>query len=98
MQGITASGFEYEIDERVFTDWRFTVALTGMRSGKTEFEKIEASQKLVTLLFGAENLDKYMEHIASKNDGYVPTEVIMTEVKEILSSQKLKNSSSSPTA
>ena len=46
MQGITKSGFEYNIDERILTDWRFTSTAAKVESGSA-IEKVGAAQKMV---------------------------------------------------
>ncbi len=91
MQGITKSGFEYDVDERILTDWRFTTIAAKAESG-TAVEKISAAQKMVELMFGEEQLGRLMDHIASKNDGFVPMEAVSNITKEIIDEhKKLKN-------
>lgn len=91
MQGITKSGFEYNIDERILTDWRFTTTAAKAESG-TDVEKINAAQKIVELMFGEEQLGRLMDHIASQNDGYIPMQAISNITKEIIDEhKKLKN-------
>lgn len=91
MQGITKSGFEYDVDERILTDWRFTTIAAKAESG-TAVEKISAAQKMVELMFGEEQLGRLMDHIASENDGFVPMEAVSNITKEIIDEhKKLKN-------
>lgn len=91
MQGITKSGFEYNIDERILTDWRFISAAAKAESG-INVEKINAAQEMVKLMFGEEQLGRLMDHIASQNDGYIPMETISNITKEIIEEhKKVKN-------
>ena len=91
MQGITKSGFEYNIDERILTDWRFTSEAAKTESG-SKVEKLLAAQRMIELMLGKEQLNKLMEHIASQNDGFVPSEVVMNTAKEIIEEKKnIKN-------
>lgn len=87
MQGKTKSGFAYKCDDRVLTDWRFTMAVSKTQSGDG-FEKLEGAQKMIQMLLGEDGYEKLMEHIASKNDGYVPAENVMSEVADILNAYK----------
>ena len=89
MQGETKSGFKYEIDDRVLKDWRFVEAITEADKGKG-VAQLEGARKMIHLMFG-EDYDKFMEHLAAQNDGYVPSEAVMAEVKEILESNTPKN-------
>jgi len=90
MQGITKSGFKFEIDDRILKDWRFVSALTKCQQSKTEFGKLEGIMEMASLLFG-DRYDEYLKHIASKNDGFCDSQAIMEEIKEILESAKVKN-------
>lgn len=89
MQGETKSGFKYEIDDRVLKDWRFVEAITEADKGNG-VEQLVGARKMVHLMFG-KDYDKFMEHLAEKNDGFVPAEAVMAEVKEIFESITPKN-------
>jgi hypothetical protein len=90
MQGITRSGYQFDIDDRILSDWRFTVALTKCQKMKDQFEGLEGIQEMVRLLFGNKYED-FLKFISDKNDGYVPAEVIMAEVQDIFESKIPKN-------
>lgn len=90
MQGTTKSGYKFDIDNRILKDWRFVSALTRCRQSKTEMEKLDGIMEMTRLLFG-DKFEEYLAFIASKNDGYCPAEVIMTEVSEIFESANVKN-------
>lgn len=93
MQGITKSGFEYDIDDRVLKDWRFAAAMAKWNSKKS-VEQLEGIQTVVEMLFGGFDSEKYnffMNHIASQNDGFVPAQTVMSEINEIFENHKVKN-------
>ena len=90
MQGKTKSGFEYEIDDRILSDWRYTMALTKCQH-PSDIKKLEGATEMVQLMFGDEGLEKFMAHIAELNDGFVPIDVVMDEVKSIFESKIPKN-------
>lgn len=90
MQGTTKSGYEFDIDNRILKDWRFVSALTKCQQSKTEFGKLEGIQEMVRLLFG-DKYDEYMEFVASKNDGFCDSDIIMDEIKGIFESANVKN-------
>lgn len=85
MQGITKSGYKFEIDDRILKDWRFVTALTKCQTEKDEFSKLSGLQEMAKLLFG-DKFEEFMDFIASKNDGYCPSEVVMNEITEIFQS------------
>lgn len=87
MQGETKSGFKYNFDNRILTDWRFTNAVTETQTGK-DLEKVSGANKMITLMLGVDGYNELMEHIASKNDGFVPAEAVMAELADILESAK----------
>lgn len=86
MQGITKSGYEFDIDNRILKDWRFVSALTKCQQSKGDtFKKLEGVQEMARLLF-RDKYDDYMGFIASKNEGFCPSDVIMEEITEIFQS------------
>ena len=91
---ITESGFEFWIDKRVFNDWRF-VTLTGKMTKGSEIEQISAVETALKMLLG-NAYDMLLNHIAEKNDGFVPSDKIVEEFVQIINSTK--NLHSSPTA
>ena len=88
ISGTTRSGFEYTVDERILTDWRFTMALTKTQNGKNELEQIAGAQEMVVLMLGKEGVEALTSHIAEANDGFVPADAVMNEVKEMLENAK----------
>ena len=89
MQGTTKSGYVYDIDDRIFTDWRFTSALSQIQH-KESTKQLDGMHKMVELLFG-DKFEEFMSHIAEQNDGFVPTEAIMADVQDILVNKIPKN-------
>lgn len=90
MQGKTRTGFEYNIDDRILTDWRFTMALTKCQNGKG-MDQLSGAQEMVSLMLGEDGLERMMKHISDNNEGYVPAEAVMAEVKDIFESKIPKN-------
>lgn len=90
MQGKTRTGFEYNIDDRILTDWRFTMALTKCQNGKG-MDQLAGAQEMVSLMLGEEGLERMMKHISDNNEGYVPAEAVMAEVQDIFESKIPKN-------
>lgn len=94
IEGKTKSGFKYSIDERILSDWRMLEAIHASES-KDASEQLGGITQLTDLLLG-KNKSKFMEHIAKKNDGFVPSEVVTSEITEMFTQVKeLKNSQSS---
>ena len=89
MQGTTKSGFTYEIDDRILTDWRFVEALEECQSG-SGMAQIKGAKDMVRLMFG-DKYNEFMKHLAEKNEGFVPAEAVMAEVQEIFESKIPKN-------
>ena len=89
MQGTTKSGYDYSIDDRILTDWRFTNALAKCQRSEG-LKQLEGMHEMVSLLFG-DKLEEFMAHIASQNEGYVPAAAIMADVQEIFESKIPKN-------
>lgn len=94
IEGKIKSGFKFTIDERILDDWRLVEAI-----GETESEDasnvIRGMMNLSKLLLG-EQADALKKHIADKNDGFIPKEVMLNALVEIVqSSRELKNSQSS---
>lgn len=96
LEGKTTTGFKFKIDERVLEDWRLITNIE-LAESTVLAEKVQGVTALVHLLLG-NNEPKLMEHIAKKNDGFIPTDAIINELASIITSSKeLKNSQSSHT-
>lgn len=84
LAGKTKSGFEYEIDERAKNDWRFVKLIPLLKSGSDD-EQAQALFDVVSMLF-KDNGVALEAHIAAQNDGFVPSDIFIDEVIEILTS------------
>ncbi len=92
MKGTTSSGFEFEANENVLTDWRFTRTVTTIEKGD-DVAKMCATVELVNMLLGDAGEAALCEHV-KEADGTVPANKVMKEAGEILGimRDKLKNS------
>ena len=91
MEGKTKSGFKFKVDERIFGDWRFTCAVSRTQSS-SDLEKLAGAREMCELLLGEEGHADLMNHVAKANDGFVPADMFMAEVAEIMqASTKAKN-------
>lgn len=91
----TKSGFKTDLDERIIDDWRFMKAIAKADNMDKPSDALAGTVELVSMVFG-ENEEALMEHIASKNDGFVPQEKIKEEVLNVIEQvRNAKNSSSS---
>ena len=88
MVGRTKDGFEIEVDERVLSDWDFAMAVAEVQSAADDFKRLAAAGRMVNLLLGAAGTEKLKEHIRANNDGFVPAELIVSSVTEIMNSVK----------
>lgn len=82
----TKTGFKAEIDERITSDWR-VVKNIALAESSNPVEQVRGSANLVTLILG-DNEDAFIEHIASVNDGFVPTSAVTAELADIIRSAK----------
>lgn len=84
IEGKTKSGFKFKIDERIKKDWRLIKAITDSRSDDANV-KLKAVVTMITLVLGDQE-ELLMQHIMKKNDGYVPFEIMQSEITEIIQS------------
>ncbi len=90
MKITTKTGFKFEVDERVFTDYRFVDAIA--KASTDRMGEIQGTTELINLIFGDKKND-FLNHIAKKNDGFIPADVVENELKFIMTEYKsLKNS------
>lgn len=85
----TSGGFELEIDERIKNDWRLVEAIADAED-KDASKKIKGTANLISLIVGKDK-DRFMEYIASKNDGFIPMEQVNLEIIDIMHEMKIKN-------
>lgn len=94
IEGKTKSGFKYKIDERILDDWRLIEAVGDAESNDSS-RVVRGMTNLLEILLG-DQADALKKHIADKNDGYIPKDIMLNTMIEIVkSSNELKNSRSS---
>lgn len=94
IEGKTKSGFKYKIDERILDDWRLIEAVGDAESNDGS-RVVRGMTNLLEILLG-DQADALKKHIADKNDGYIPKDIMLNTMIEIVkSSNELKNSQSS---
>lgn len=88
VEGKTQSGFEFQINEKIFNDWDFVTLADALRNGQTTMREIN---ELFVMVLGADGFDNLKKHIREANDGIVDVEVMKAEFAEIIQSTKAKN-------
>lgn len=86
MQGKTKTGFKYNIDERIKSDWRLLQAITDSESEDANTQ-LKGVSNLVNLLIG-NNKDAFFKHVADLNEGYIPTTAVIAEITDMLEGNK----------
>ena len=88
--GKTSTGFEFNYDKRIITDWSYITLLRKMTNDDTSnTEKLDASQKVIILLLGEEQPDRLIKHVRENNDGFAPLESIILEFNEMIEPKNL---------
>ena len=99
--GVTASGFEYTIDERRVRSWSMVKKIASMQNTNNDMAIYGIAIDLISDLLGEEQEQKLVNHVVQIY-GYDDAEIVSKEFFEIIGSvrqdQGLKNSSSSPVA
>lgn len=88
ISGKTKSGFEYTIDKRVLNDWRVLNGLRNITKKDVEPDKLMDSLFTVCEMILGEQLDAFVDYVASQNDGYADFETISSEIFDIFTSNK----------
>lgn len=83
--GKTKSGFQFEYDERILTDWRF-VSAVAKTTADNEVQKMIGITEVANLL--VVDMDALIEHLKKDNDGFAPSEKVMLEITEIMEASK----------
>lgn len=87
-EGKTSSGFEFAFDEKRLNDMRLVDALADVVNVNVpELKRIIALSQVIERLVGADTKEKLYEHIASYNDGLVPSGALEKELQEILTAE-----------
>lgn len=89
INGVTASGFEYSVSERLKEDFRFVIAYSKLSSDNPA-EQMSAPVELTKLVLGESGAKRLYAHVAEP-DGMIPTERVMTELTEIVAAAGNKN-------
>lgn len=79
----TTSGFEFNIDERVKTDWDFLEMVGNLQKNPSDLSMMKG---LFIKLLGEKGFEKLKKHIKEQNDGFCPVEVLSKEFTEIVQS------------
>ncbi|MBR5577549.1 MAG: hypothetical protein IKW28_00975 [Lachnospiraceae bacterium] len=86
IKGKTRSGFEFQLDENVMNNMELIEGLAAVDQGD-----ITALPKVLVKLLGSETKEALYNHVRSE-DGRVPIDLLVEEVKEIFSASKeIKN-------
>lgn len=83
--GKTKSGFNYQIQKEQIEDYEFMEVLGEVEDNPLLFPKI------MKMLFGKDQLNKLKDHLRTE-EGFVPSEKMTEEFKEVMTNPKLKNS------
>lgn len=90
MKGKTASGFKFEVDDRIIDDWRLLEAVSDTTS-EDSIVQMNGLVKCIRLMLGDNGLNDLKDHIAKSNDGYIPSTKMSAEVTDIMNACKAKN-------
>lgn len=82
-KGKTTTGFEFELTDERLNNYELMEAIN-----EVEINPL-VSVKVVDLLLGKEQSKKLKNHVRT-DDGFVPSDKLMEELKEILQSDALK--------
>lgn len=91
IKGTTTNGFKYSVDKRILSDFRFAQLMAKAIKPDNVEEQLTSLTDLVAFIIGKDNVDKFAETIAKKNDGFVPVQIVREEIGEIISALKVKN-------
>lgn len=95
--GTTKSGFSFEIDERILTDYRYVRKSTKLMKEiasdeESELAVIDGMFELIEMVLGEDQANALADHIADQHDGYADITIVQKEFFEITASVKeLKN-------
>lgn len=82
LKGISASGFEFEIDEEVLDDWEMLELLQEIDDGS-----VGKIAKAIVLLLGKEQYEKLKNFIKAR-DGKIKASVMIDEFTSIMNANK----------
>ena len=94
VKGKTESGFEYEVDESIYDDYRLTLAIGATLSDDPR-DRMKGTYQFTKLVLGDKGTARLMDYIAKQNGGSAPKEAVNKELGEIvaftLSQKQAKN-------
>ena len=82
LKGLSASGFEFEIDEEVLDDWEMLELLQEIDEGK-----IGKLAKAIVFLLGQRQYEKLKNFIKAR-DGKIKASVMIDEFTSIMNAEK----------
>lgn len=82
LKGISASGFEFEIDEEVLDDWEMLELLQEIDDGS-----VGKIAKAIVFLLGKEQYEKLKNFIKAR-DGKIKASVMIDEFTSIMNAEK----------
>lgn len=96
IKGVTSSGFKYEVDERLVSDWRIVKLLSRISkmSDEADEDDPDAIIAIIDLMDQMEEImfkdkgKKFEKHILKHNDGLVAPRAAMAELFEIFKAAK----------
>ena len=88
--GRTSQGFEFIVDPRILSEWKFVKAIKRSES-LDDGQKLLGVIDLITMLLGEEQEGKLSEFIAERNDGFASVDNMYAAVVEILTICNEKN-------
>lgn len=97
VKGKTKSGIKFQLDERIKSDARFLYYLSKAQDENADTtEQARAVTGILKLIFGTdEGVIRFMDAVASVNDGVCDVKVMLSELTEMFEALNVKNSSSS---
>ena len=81
--GRTSQGFDFTVDPRILSEWKFVKAIKRSES-LDDGQKLLGVIDLITMLLGEEQEGKLSEFIAERNDGFASVDNMYAAVVEIL--------------
>lgn len=82
LKGKTESGFEYKIPKKRLKNFYLMSAASKMEKGD-----FEAAEKMLNLLFGEEQAEKFLSHLEEGED-FLDSEVLFADIKSIFEANK----------
>lgn len=88
--GKTSQGYEFSVDSKTLSDWKFVKAIRRSES-KNQGQRLLGVMDLIIMLLGEDQADELSEKIADKNGGHASIDAMYEVVVEILNICKEEN-------